>query len=136
MKKLFSLMLILSAIAMCFSCSKDEEEPKNPLKYTLWSYREVYYWGEIIPMERIRYIEFGDNSKVTTWHTGGIVPDLLITGRYEINGNTVDFQNFNDIIPYVYYEDATFTSDSLKVRYFKDAGHTDGPYYWIFTKEE
>lgn len=126
-------MLILSAITMCFSCSKDEEEPKNPLKGTLWSYHEVCYYEGTIISECTRYIKFADNTKVIIWESEGFEPRWV--GSYEINGNTVDFQNLRDLFRDVYYEDATFTSDSLKVRYFTNAGRTDGPYYAIYKRE-
>ena len=132
MKKVFYLMLVLSAITMSFSCSKDDDTlgNPNPLKGTLW-----YVEDEVTVFEKhefTRYIEFVDNTTVKIWDTSGHGP---YNGTYTINGNKVIFNNLYDRYWYRYYISATYTSRSLTVAFSFDEQHETGPYYETYTKE-
>ncbi|MBQ1199653.1 MAG: hypothetical protein IIW05_01330 [Paludibacteraceae bacterium] len=133
MKKVFYLMLVLSAITMSFSCSKDDDtfENPNPLKGTLW-----YVEDEVTVFEKnefTRYIEFVDNTTVKIWDTDGHGP---YNGTYTINGNKVIFNNLHDRYWDRYYISATYTSRSLTVAFSYDKQHETGPYYDTYTKEQ
>lgn len=122
--------MLLSAITMTFSCSKNDDVLANPLKGTLW-----YVEDEVTVFEKnefTRYIEFVDNTTVKIWDTDGNGP---YKGTYTINGNTVTFNNLHDRYWGRYYISATYTSRSLTVGFSFDAEHKTGPYYDTYTKE-
>lgn len=132
MKKVFYLMLVLSAITMSFSCSKDDDtsENPNPLKGTLW-----YVEDEVTVFEKnefTRYIEFVDNTTVQIWDTDGNGPYY---GTYTIDGNKVIFNNLYDRYWDRYYISATYTSRSLTVAFSFDEQHKTGPYHETYTKK-
>lgn len=130
MKKKFNcLFVIMLSLIVLSGCSSDDEL-KNPLEATLWSFDD-----EIVVFEKhefTRYIEFVDEQTVKVWDTNN---GTVYTGTYQVSGNSIIFHNLTDAYWDWHYIGGTFSSNSVTISYSYDKEHVTGPYYQTYTKE-
>ena len=123
MKKIVSLLMLLSTSFLITSCSKEDDgQSNNPLKGTIWSFEDEV--TVINPNYFTRYIEFVDQNTVQVWDTDN--NGRIYTGTYTVNGNKVLFHNLHDTYWDWYYVDGTFSSKSLTISYSYN-GQNSGP---------
>lgn len=104
MKKIYSLLLILSIMCVFSSCS--EKEVVNPLIGTLWCHNFQDFYME--------YIEFIDDRNIQIWNDHD---DILYKGTYTVTGDFVSFSNLVNLKNHEIYLDGYYTNHNLRIRY-------------------